>query len=235
MKRTIRILHLYPELLDYYGDGGNLLTLSKRLREMGHEVSCDSLELGEERDFSSYDVILVGAGKTRNLAAALQDAAKRRDDLASAVQSGCMVLATGTGMLLLGTGLQMGEEWIPGTGLFDYKGIETGRVSVSDCIVRLAESDLPPCYGFVNQTVRMEYAVRPNLFDVISGETGQDGAEGMTRGNCFATTLLGPLLAKNPDFTRRLLERLLGEDFASYDDALAYRAYERTMAEFSNL
>ena len=234
MKRTIRILRLYPELLDLYGDGGNVLVLKRRLEAMGHEVLCDSLELSEKKELESYDLIAVGAGKTRNLAAAMRDFSASSAALKTAVEAGRMVLATGTGMLLLGHGLRVGEEWIPGVGLFDYEGTETGQVAVSDCIVRMTGL-ATPLYGFVNQTVSISYPQRPNLFAVESGVAGAKGAEGQIQDNCLATSLLGPLLVKNPALCRWLLERLLGEDFAEYDDALAQSAWERTMAEFSGL
>lgn len=231
MKRTIRILRLYPELLDLYGDGGNILVLKRRLEAMGHDVLCDSLELSDQKELERYDLITVGAGKTRNLAAAMRDFSTSSGALKAAVEAGRMVLATGTGMLLLGQGLHVGEEWISGVGLFDYEGTETGQVAVSDCIVRMTGLTTP-LYGFVNQTVSISYPCRPNLFAVESGAAGFDGAEGQLQGNCLATSLLGPLLVKNPALCRWLLERLLGEDFVEYDDALAQSAWERTIAEF---
>ena len=141
-------------------------------------------------------------------------------------------LTIGAGLEDLGKGLRSGEEFVPAAGLFDYEGGETGQVAVSDCIVRM-EGLTAPLYGFVNQTVSISYAARPNLFEVLCGKTGQDGTEGMTLKNCFATSLLGPILAKNPDFCRLLLQRLLGEDFEEYDDSLAREAYRRTLNEFS--
>ena len=231
MKRTIRILRLYPELLDLYGDGGNLLVLTQRLKAMGHEVVCDSLELSQKKKLGDYNLIAVGAGKTRNLAAAMKDFSDFGSALETAVEHGCMVLATGTGMLLLGQGLHIGEETVSGARLFDYEGTETGQVAVSDCVLRM-EGLTKPLYGFVNQTLSISYATPPNLFEVVSGSTGQQGREGMTRGNCFATAMLGPLLVKNPALCRALLQRLLGEDFSEYDDTLAHTAWEHTLEEF---
>ena len=34
--KTVTILWLYPQLLDLYGDSGNLLLLRKRLEEAAH-------------------------------------------------------------------------------------------------------------------------------------------------------------------------------------------------------
>lgn len=231
MERTIRILRLYPELLDLYGDGGNLLVLSRRLEAMGHAVQYDSLELGQEKDLTAYDLIAVGAGKARNLAAAMRDLARLHDSLAAAVEAGRMVLATGTGMILLGRELRIGGDTITGTGIFPYVGTETGQVHVSDCVLTM--DGLPEkVYGFVNQTLTLSYPSPANLFSVRRGDTGQDGREGMVRNNCFATTMLGPLLVKNPALCRLLLRRLLGTDFQDYDDRLAQEAWKRTMAEF---
>ena len=70
-KKGIRILWLYHDLLDLYGDSGNLLTLRRRLEQMGIEATLIQKSLEEEMAFTSCDMIVVGAGKTRNLIAAI--------------------------------------------------------------------------------------------------------------------------------------------------------------------
>ena len=234
MKQAVRILHLYPDLLDLYGDGGNLLVMRRRLEQAGVNVTVDRQELGARRDPREYDLILAGAGKTRNLAAAMTDLAQDADALRRAVEAGVTVLATGSGMVLLGNGLQVGGDRLPGVGLFDYTAEETGQVTVTEGVLRLNGLD-EPLYGFANQTVKVTYPTPPDLFTVVQGTVGQNGGEGRICRNAFATTLLGPLLVKNPALCRLVLTRAAGEDLPAWDDALARLAWQRTLAEFDGV
>ena len=138
---------------------------------------------------------------------------------------------------MLGQGLEAEGKTVDGLGLFDYSAREKGQVFVSDCIVRpLFDSvDKGLMYGFLNQTALVEYHTPPNLFEVVHG-LGDTGApakgEGMVYKNCFATSLLGPIVAKNPQFTRELLKRTLSENMGDYDDRLEQEALRLTVREF---
>lgn len=228
---TVRILRLYPDLLDLYGDGGNLMAITHRLEEMGHTAIVDAMELSSPKDLAAYDLIAVGAGKSRNLFAAMEDFLPMRDQLSRAVENGTTVLATGSGMILLGRSFRLGDQTAEGAGIFDYSAEETGEVSISDCIVTCdgVEGKL---YGFSNMTASVSYGEVPNLFAMEKGSIGRDGMEGMQKGRCYATTLLGPILAKNPFFLRKILQDLLGDGYREPSDALAVEAWHRTISEF---
>lgn len=147
-----------------------------------------------------------------------------------------MVLATGTGKMLLGRELVYKGEHIPGAGIFDYSASETGEVFVSDCVVRPEAFAGEEMYGFLNQTLRVSYHTPPNLFRIVygKGDTGQQQEkEGMMVKNCFATALLGPVLAKNPQFAREVIGRIPGVENTDYDDRLAQQALRLTLDEFS--
>lgn len=62
MKLTI--FHLYPDLLDLYGDRGNVLALAARCRWRGIDVEIRRISLGEEMDFSEADILFLGAVQT---------------------------------------------------------------------------------------------------------------------------------------------------------------------------
>lgn len=235
--RQVRLLWLYPDLLDLYGETGNIMALGKRLAQMGFTLACRKVSLGDEVDFEKPDMIYVGAGKTRNLVAAMQDLESKKDGFLRAVERGTLVLATGSGKALLGRGIDVEGQEIPGVGLFDYQARETGEVFVSDCVVEPLEASVGTgrMIGFINQTLRFSYQTKPNLFRIVfgQGDTGTAAdAEGMTVHNCFATSLLGPILAKNPSFLRAVCSRLLGSQMGDYDDRLAQTALERTLKEF---
>ena len=65
--RKITILWLYPDLLDLYGDWGNLLLLRNRLEGMGISVEIIQNSLDDIPDFSAADLIYIGPGKDHYL------------------------------------------------------------------------------------------------------------------------------------------------------------------------
>ena len=52
--KKIRLAHLYPKLLNIYGDGGNILTLKKRCEWRGIGIEIDEINIlsAEDRIYS---------------------------------------------------------------------------------------------------------------------------------------------------------------------------------------
>ncbi len=70
-----------------------------------------------------------------NLAEAAKDLAGKKQAVLDAVESGVVFLATGNSRLLFGKSFtDAGGQQIPGIGLFDYTGEETGNVFISDVL-----------------------------------------------------------------------------------------------------
>ena len=63
MKLTIG--HLYPDLLNLYGDRGNIQCLMRRCQWRGIEAETIAFELGDKIDFSRLDIVLLGGGSDR--------------------------------------------------------------------------------------------------------------------------------------------------------------------------
>ena len=61
--RKIKIAHLYPEVLNLYGDRGNILCLKKRLEWRGIECEVTEVKLGDNQDLTDYDIFFIGGGQ----------------------------------------------------------------------------------------------------------------------------------------------------------------------------
>ena len=61
----ITIGHLYPDLLNLYGDRGNIQCLMKRCQWRGIEAETIAYELNDRIDFSALDIVLLGGGSDR--------------------------------------------------------------------------------------------------------------------------------------------------------------------------
>ena len=242
---TVRILWMYHDLLDLYGDSGNLLILTRRLSEMGVETSVDRASIGDTPDFSAYNLVYFGPGKDRNLEAASVHLVSLRGSVEKAVRGGTQFLVTGNARLMFGKSFRSERTGrvFEGLGLFDYTGVETGEVFISDVICCEYDSS-EKVYGFINRTSYIEGNKGPYWFETLRGAKDGDrpgstpgapqpgdGEGNMTASVC-STWLLGPVLVKNPHLCRRMLERLCPGVPQNYDDALAVEAWRRTLSDF---
>ena len=82
----VRILWLYDDLLDLYGDWANLLALTKGLDAMGAAWEIDHKSLGDPADLSEYQMVYIGPGKARNLEEAAKDFIGRKEEILAAVE-----------------------------------------------------------------------------------------------------------------------------------------------------
>lgn len=234
MGKTVNILWLYDELLDLYGDSGNILLLRRRIEGMGYECSVKTVGLGDEIDFSGVDMVYVGPGKHKNLKAAAEHIVKYKDELKAYIDNDGLVLATGSSQVLFGKEY----DGVECAGIFDYTAIETGNVNTDDIVAYMADKPNALCYGFVNRTSYLsDESSETPAFKIHESTYSKDfpaNTEGRIKNNFYGTWMLGPVLVKNPDFAKMFLKKLLGEDFVEYDDALERKALKFTVEEFIN-
>jgi lipid II isoglutaminyl synthase (glutamine-hydrolysing) len=229
---TLRVLALYPELMNIYADRGNLLMLERRCtwRGLGFELS--GATLGDRLDPGAADLIYIGGGQDRDQRLCALDLAERkRDALHEAVNRGAAVLAVCGGYQLLGRSYVLGDEVLPGAELVD---LETIRGEGSRLIGNVAiEVDLGAgkqvLAGFENHGGRTHLGPgEAPLGRVLSGHgnNGADGFEGVRRGNVIGTYLHGPLLPKNAWFADWLIAAGTGvAELAPLEDDLEGRAH----------
>ena len=63
--RGLRIVHLYPELLNLYGDSGNILVLRKRMEWRGIRCEVDEVHVDDHPSFADVDIAFIGGGSDR--------------------------------------------------------------------------------------------------------------------------------------------------------------------------
>ena len=234
----LRVLSLYPEQMNIYADRGNILFLRRRCEWRGIEFAHAGAGPGEPVDPAAHDLIYIGGGQDRDQVAVAADMVEsKRDALASAVEDGAVLLAVCGGYQLLGHSYQLDQERLPGLGLAD---LETVRVDgprlIGNVAIEVDLGDGPRVLaGFENHggRTRLGPAAEP-LGRVLSGfgNNGEDGLEGIRRGNMIGTYLHGPLLPKNAWLADHLisaaLERRYGEapELEPLDDRLEDAAHE---------
>ncbi|AHF06349.1 type 1 glutamine amidotransferase [Desulfitobacterium metallireducens] len=216
----LKIGHLYPDLLDLYGDRGNILTLTQRAQWRGIEAKVQRVSLGDPLDFSKIDILFIGGGSDREQDILVEDLMKRKQEFKAAIEDGLVVLAICGGYQLLGQYYQMaGGKKIPGLGFLDLWTEAGSKRLIGNVVVKLenglneqsAQLSIKPLetlVGFENHSGKTFLGNGlASLGQVLygNGNNGEDGAEGMHYKNVFGTYLHGPLLPKNPHFTDLLI------------------------------
>lgn len=210
------IAHMLPDLLNLYGDGGNVRILEQRLRWRGIPVEVRRIQHGEAVDFSQVDIVFMGGGPDREQKLASEQLLAMRDELAAYVEGDGPLLAICGGYQILGRQWLWGDELVPGLGLID---METRRPGTSaDRLIdnMVLESPLAahPVVGYENHAGRTYLGEGVEGFGrVVSscghGNNDDDRVEGARYKNVVGTYSHGPLLSKNPEVADWLLARAL--------------------------
>ena len=212
LDRPLRIVHLYPDALNLYGDGGNIASLQKRCEWRHIPVRVDQVRMGERLDLSDADVVLLGGGSDRDQLAVAKELRAQRETLASYVSDGGVLLAICGGYQLLGHSYMMADEKIEGLHILNLI-TDAG----STRLIGNVAIDSPICdttiVGFENHAgrTRLGDGEKPLGTSLVAGtgNNGEDGGEGVLHDNVVGTYFHGPILPKNPGVTDWLLTQAL--------------------------
>jgi lipid II isoglutaminyl synthase (glutamine-hydrolysing) len=219
MAATLRVLSLYPELMNIYADRGNIAVLRARCEWRGLGFELAGASIGAGVDPGAHDLFYMGGGQDRDQALVARDMVDtKRDALHAAAGRGAVVLAVCGGYQLLGEAYEMGDQTLPGVGLVDLRTVrEPGPRLIGNCAI---EADLGGdasgkrvIAGFENHGGRTYLGPGEKALGRVlrgHGNNGKDGFEGVHKGNVIGTYLHGPLLPKNVWLADRLIELALG-------------------------
>ena len=243
--RRLRIAHLYPRLMNIYGDRGNILCLTRRCRARGIDVEVTELGLVERLDPKAHDLIFIGGAQDREQRRVAEDLRTVKGEaLREAVESGVVALAVCGGYQLFGKLYResSGAE-LQGLGLFDlwteHPGPDAERL-VGNVVAELEPDNGwrgGTLVGFENHGGRTHLGPQAQPLARVrsgAGNNGRDGTEGARYKNAFGTYLHGSLLPKNPRFADRLIALALahhGDDreLAPIDDRLEEAAHRAAL------
>ncbi len=95
--QRIRLAHLYPDVMDLYGDRGNVVALARRCewRHVGLEVV--DVHVGDRVDFDRIDMVFIGGGQDTGQTHVARDLARRGGAVRDLVERGGAALAVCAG------------------------------------------------------------------------------------------------------------------------------------------
>ena len=208
--RSIKIAHLYPELLNLYGDRGNIACLIKRCEWRGIHAETRAFKHGEKIDFSELDIVLLGGGSDREQEIVCKTLRAIKKDFKNFVEDGGSVIAVCGGYQLLGSYYQTANEKIEGLELVNIY-TDQGEGRLIDNIILESSLAKMPVVGFENHGGRTHINEHEPFGKVLYGNGNYEnsGQEGVVYKNLIGTYLHGPLLPKNPEIADRLISKAL--------------------------
>jgi len=215
----INIVHLYPDLLNLYGDKGNIACLKKRLEWRG--VKANVLECTNKNnilDIKNADIIFVGGGSDREQEIVCGLLLEKKAELTEYVEGGGVLVAVCGGYQLLGKYYKTDSAKIEGLNILDIY-TDAGDTRLISNVVLENDMFSQPIVGFENHAGRTYIGSHTPLGKVKfgNGNTGESGYEGVIYKNVIATYLHGPLLPKNPQLCDYILTCALKRKYSDFE------------------
>ena len=214
----INICYLYYDLLNLYGEIGNIKAITKAFETQKIKVNVDKLSIGDNIDFNKYDLIYIGCGTENNLLIVLNDLLKYKKEIKEYIESNKFIIATGNSIDLFGKEINSTKA----LNIFNYSTKFIDKRIVGDYII---DTDLvdSKIIGFQNSGSVIEN----NDIPFINKEIG------VNYKNFYGTYLLGPVLIRNPKLNKYIATKIINSKnpkfkFKKFNldlDEEAYRSY----------
>ena len=216
----LKILYLYPDMLELYGDYGNIQVLKYRIESRGYQAVIDRYSIGDDApNFNDYDIVFAGGGADNEQSILAEDLVKYKENIQEAVQNGVFFLLICGAYQLFGKYYKGVEgNIIPGLEVFDYYTVanpDRKKRCIGNIVIDANLNDLKTkVIGFENhggQTFNISNSFGKVLFG--NGNKFGDSEEGFFKNNVIATYLHGPLLSKNPELCDYIIKYCLDRKY----------------------
>lgn len=211
MTAPLRLAWLYPDLLELYGDTGNITLLRKRCADANVELVVDQYTVGEPAQLDRYDLVFLGGGSDREQQIFYRDLMGRKQAFVDAIEADVVTVLVCGGYQLFGQYYKdtQGTQ-IDGMGIFDYYTIGATPRTIGYLVTEATiDGKHLTLAGFENHS-GLTYGVEHPLATVVkgTGNNREDASEGVAYRNLIGTYMHGPLLARNPSLTDALIVRM---------------------------
>ena len=216
----LKILYLYPDMLELYGDYGNIQVLKYRIESRGYQAIIDRYSIGDDApNFNDYDIVFAGGGADNEQSILAEDLVKYKENIQEAVQNGVFFLLICGAYQLFGKYYKgVDGNIIPGLEVFDYYTVanpDRKKRCIGNIVIDANLNNLKTkVIGFENhggQTFDISNSFGKVLFG--NGNKFGDSEEGFFKNNVIATYLHGPLLSKNPELCDYIIKYCLDRKY----------------------
>ena len=197
----VKILHLYHDIMNLYGEYGNIKIIEKHLKDQGINVTIDRKSIGEEKNFELYDFIYMGCGTEKNQKAILKDLLNEKEQFINTIEKNTVMLFTGNSFEILGNLID--DDKALGLLNFETKHREKRITTDVICTSQIFENKV---VGFINTMSNV--LNNENALFKFEYSTANLVEDGISYKNVIGTHLIGPLLIRNPEILKYLIEKI---------------------------
>ncbi len=234
----IRIAHLYYDLMNLYGDNGNIKAIKYQLENQGIKTNIDFLTIGDDINLDKYDLIYLGPGTYDNQKIVLKDLIKYQKNLKRFIDDDKFVLATGNALELFGKSIKpLNGKKIKALNIFEFESEEVDLRLVGETVAT-CNNLKKEVIGFQNQNSIMTKLENP-WFKLTKGigSNVNSNIEGINRKNFYGTYMIGPILVRNPELLESICKRLVQQKkkdfkFKSFNVTLENKAYNEYLKNY---
>jgi len=237
----LNICHLYPDLLNVYGDMGNILVIKHRAEQRGVNVNLINVSIGDSFNGSNYDIVFFGGGQDYEQSIVSKDLIEtKKEGIQDYIEQGKVFLSICGGYQLLGKYYTTPDgEKLEGLGILDIYSIAGDKRFIGNTIIYNEEFN-ETYVGFENHSGRTYTGnLKPlGIVKVGYGNNGEDKKEGCIYKNTYCTYFHGSLLSKNPELADRLITTALKFKYdevalTKLDDTLELQAKDVIIKKFT--
>ena len=229
---SVKILYLYPDFMNLYGDNGNVRILERRLKDQGFHVEIITRTITDYEINFNVDFVYMGSGFESNRNMVADHIYRYKSALVRAIIDGVPMLFTGNSYDLLGKGITTADgKFIEGLGIFNYSFKEQLEKRYTGDVILKDNATGHRYVGFVNR------AGVPDVSDGLEFEAIKVignvslSKDGVRKNNLLGISLIGPVLLKNPrlaeSFVKIICERK-GVEFKEIDYPHSIKSHAKT-------
>lgn len=237
---TITIGYLYGDLMNIYGDTGNIIALKKRAEWRGINVGIKQITLGRKLKKGDVDLFFFGGGQDQQQESVAKDLKSKARVIKSEVERGVPLLSVCGGYQLLGEYYKPHKgPKLPGINLFPAYTLASHDRMVGNIVI---DSMFGTLVGFENHSGKtyLKKGVLPlGMVKKGFGNNGKDKLEGCLYKNAIGCYMHGSLLPKNPKLADWLIKKALEIKYGKkielkpLDDRLESQAHRQAIQKFS--
>ena len=237
--------YLYGDLMNIYGDTGNIIALKKRAQWREIDVEIKNISIGDSLKKGEVDIFFFGGGQDQQQETVAKDLQSKAKVIKAEIERGVPLLSICGGYQLLGDYYQPHQgPKLPGISIFPAYTVASYDRMIGNIVIKESDKTL---VGFENHSGKTYLRGKP-LGKVIKGfgNNGEDKEEGCIYKNAIGCYMHGSLLPKNPQLADWLLQKALEVKYGSprgeagkeielkpLDDSLETQAHIAAINKFS--
>lgn len=213
----LNVCHLYGDLLNTYGDNGNLLMLKHRAKKRGINFNIEIVSLNDTFDANKYDLVFFGGGQDFEQRIVSKDIQAKKEAITEYIENDGVTVGICGGFQLLGHYyVDAAGNRINGIGALNHYTLnQDGNRFIGDIVIK--NDDFGETYkGFENHNGRtfLGEGVKPlGVVEMGYGNNGEDKTEGAHYKQTYCSYFHGPLLVRNTTLTDRILKEAVKKRF----------------------